>query len=174
MSAEAIDPALVVADDSDLLENSVPRVLTFILGEEVYGVSISHVAEIIGAQRITPVPDPRPFMRGVINLRGTVIPVMDVRVRMNMEVREPDDRTCIVVVQSDELVVGLMVDMISDVIDVPADKVEAAPRRKDACVGDSIVIGLVQIDAEVKILIDLERLLHDGVSDPVGTENEKP
>jgi len=169
MSAEVIDAGLVAEEEAEFLADVVPQFLTFLLRGEVYGISIAHVAEIIGAQRLTPVPDSRLYMRGVINLRGTVIPVMDVRTRLEIEPRESDDRTCIVVVRHDEMVVGLMVDTICDVIDVLPNQIESAPRGKSEAAIDSIVTGLVQLDGEVKILINVERLLHSGLeveSDP--------
>ncbi len=170
-----LDPAMESEVEFDAPAESVPQYLTFVVSEEVYGVPIEYIAEIIGAQQLTPVPDSRPFMRGVINLRGTVIPVMDVRARLSMEPRSVDERTCIVVVQLDEIVVGLLVDTIADVIDVPPTSIEAAPRRKTASASESIVTGLVQIDGEVKIMIDLGRLLHEAptASDAAfGEDNE--
>ncbi|HEB88375.1 MAG TPA: chemotaxis protein CheW [Deltaproteobacteria bacterium] len=162
MSTEVLDPGIDSEIEFDAPAESVPQYLTFVVSGEVYGVPIEYVAEIIGAQQLTPVPDSRPFMRGVINLRGTVIPVMDVRARLSMEPRNVDERTCIVVVQLDEIVVGLLVDTIADVIDVPPTAIEAAPRRKTASARDAIVTGLFQLEGEVKILIDLGRLLHDA------------
>ena len=162
VSAEIVDSE---GTEVDLMAEAAPQYMTFVVASEVYGLPITCVAEIIGAQRFTPVPDARPFMRGVINLRGTVIPVMDVRVRLELERREIDDRTCIIVVQHNDLAVGLLVDTISDVIDVPIGAIEAAPRRQDLDARSSVVTGLVQVDGEVKILIDLERLLrHDESS----------
>ena len=164
MSTELLDIGAEMAAqfEESAKAEAVPQYLTFVVAEEVYGVPIGHVAEIIGAQRFTSVPDSRSYMRGVINLRGTVIPVMDVRTRLAMEPREVDKRTCIVVVELDDTSVGLLVDTISDVIDVPPNSVEAAPRRKSSSARDSIVTGLVQIEDKVRILIDLGRLLDDG------------
>ncbi|MCP5058382.1 MAG: purine-binding chemotaxis protein CheW [bacterium] len=168
MSTELLDlgEEMAVEFDESANAESAPKYLTFIVADEVYGVPIAHIAEIIGAQRFTPVPDPRPYMRGVINLRGTVIPVLDVRTRLAMEPREVDRRTCIVVVQLDDTSVGLLVDTISDVIDVPPCSIEDAPRRKKSMVRDSVVTGLVQIEGKVRILIDLGRLLDDVAAIP--------
>ena len=177
MSTEVLDPGIDSEIEFDAPAESVPQYLTFVVSGEVYGVPIEYIAEIIGAQRLTSVPDSRPFMRGVINLRGTVIPVMDVRTRLSMEPRNVDERTCIVVVQLDEVVVGLLVDTISEVIDVPPSSIETAPKRKTVSAGDSVVTGLVQLDGEVKILIDLGRLLNDAPTAReacAGERNEGP
>ena len=160
MSAEVLDANAEHMDEFQEVEETIPQYLTFIVANEVYGIPIGTIAEIIGAQSLTAVPDSRSFMRGVINLRGTVIPVMDVRARLGMEPRDADSRTCIVVVQLEETVVGLLVDTISDVIDVPPDSIEGAPRRKAGTASEAVVTGLFQVDGEVKILIDLSRLLH--------------
>ena len=177
MSAEAMESEVEANEAFEIQAETVPQYLTFVVADEVYGVPIEYIAEIIGAQRLTSVPDSRPFMRGVINLRGTVIPVMDVRTRLSMEPRNVDERTCIVVVQLDEVVVGLLVDTISEVIDVPPSSIETAPKRKTVSAGDSVVTGLVQLDGEVKILIDLGRLLNDAPAAReacAGERNEGP
>ena len=136
--------------------------LTFVVAGEVYAIPIAAVAEIIGLQKITSVPDPRPHVKGVINLRGTVIPVVDVRVRLAMDTVRLDERTCIVVVQLDDVLVGLLVDGIADVIDVVAEEIEAAPRRRGELQAEAMVTGFVQKDGDVKIMIDLGRLLELG------------
>ncbi|HKL27331.1 MAG TPA: chemotaxis protein CheW, partial [Desulfuromonadales bacterium] len=91
------------------------KYLTFHLGKEDFGIEIRHVTEIIGIQKITEVPDMPDFVRGVINLRGQVIPVMDVRTRFRMQHRDYDERTCIVVVNVAEKTVGLVVDKVNEV-----------------------------------------------------------
>lgn len=136
--------------------------LTFVIADEVYGIPIATVAEIIGLQQITKVPDRRPYVKGVINLRGTVIPVIDVRVRLAMDPVRVDERSCIVVVQLDRTLVGLLVDRIAEVIDVVSGEVETAPRRRVAFIGESVVTGFVQKPGGVRILIDLARLLEDA------------
>jgi purine-binding chemotaxis protein CheW len=142
--------------------------LTFVIADEVYGIPIETVAEIIGLQQITTVPDRRPYVKGVINLRGTVIPVIDVRVRLAMDPVQVDERSCIVVVQLDQALVGLLVDRIAEVIDVVSGEIETAPRRRVAFIGESMVTGFVQKGGGVRILIDLARLLEDGAAGAEG------
>ena len=110
--------------DDDLDEDTMEdRYLTFFIGEEVYGLAIRNVTEIVGLQRITEVPDMPSYVLGVINLRGAVIPVVDVRLRFGIEQREADERTCVIVVQLEDISVGLIVDTVSEVIDIPGDNV---------------------------------------------------
>ncbi len=106
--------------------------LTFEGGDETYAVGIADVAEIVTMQRITPVPDALPFVRGVINLRGTVIPVMDVRLRFGLEPLPYTDRTCIIVLTISETHVGLVVDAVSEVIDIAPAQTEPRPQNGSA------------------------------------------
>ncbi len=136
------------------------KYLTFHLAEEDYGIEIRYVMEIIGIQKITEVPDMPMFVKGVINLRGKVIPVMDVRLRFNMEGREYDDRTCIVVVRINDHEVGLVVDEVSEVADIPEKHVEPPPRASRAG-GSDYIQGIGKINEEVKILLNVNKLLFD-------------
>ena len=135
------------------------KYLTFTLSNEEYGIEIRFVTEIIGIQRITAVPDMPHFLRGVINLRGKVIPVMDMRVRFDLPPREYDDRTCIVVIDIDGRTMGLIVDRVREVSSIPDHQIEAAPRtgRKFG----RYIQGLGKIGVEVKILLDVNKLLLD-------------
>jgi purine-binding chemotaxis protein CheW len=134
------------------------KFLTFHLAREDYGIEIRHVTEIIGIQKITEVPDMPDYVRGVINLRGKVIPVMDVRTRFRMPPRDYDERTCIVVVNIDDHSVGLVVDKVNEVADIPEDQIEPPPRtRKEG----SYIQGMGKIGAEVKILVNVQKLLSD-------------
>jgi purine-binding chemotaxis protein CheW len=104
------------------------KYLTFHLAGEDYGIDVAFVTEIIGIQKITEVPDMPKCIKGVINLRGRVIPVMDIRLRFKLEKRKYDDRTCIVVVDINNTAVGLVVDEVSEVVDIPSDQVEPPPQ----------------------------------------------
>ena len=106
-------------EDEDTQED---KFLTFVLNREEYGIEIRHVTEIIGIQSITEVPDMPHYIKGVINLRGKVIPVMDVRLRFGVAEREYDDRTCIIVINIEEQSVGMIVDRVSEVLDIPKAK----------------------------------------------------
>lgn len=136
------------------------KYLTFHLAGEDYGIEIKFVIEIIGIQNITDVPDMPNFIRGVINLRGKVIPVMDVRARFSIADREYDDRTCIIVVNIEGTEVGLVVDEVSEVADIPEKNVEPPPRTGKST-GSRYIQGMGKIGEEVKILLDVQKLLFD-------------
>lgn len=142
-------------DDEDTLKD---RFLTFRLGEEQYGIEIRHVTEIVGIQRITEVPDMPASIKGVINLRGQVIPVMDVRLRFRLPPREYDERTCIVVVALAEISVGLIVDQVEEVREIPAGNV-SPPMHVGQTAAGRCVQGLGRVGEEVKILLDVSKLV---------------
>ena len=143
-------------DDEDTQKD---KYLTFHIGTEDYGISIAYVTEIIGIQSITEIPEMPDFIKGVINLRGKVIPVMDVRTRFKLSPREYDERTCIIVVEIDGTSVGLVVDAVNEVADIPEDQVEAPPKSKRK--GGSYIQGIGKIDKDVKILLDVNKILYD-------------
>jgi len=134
------------------------KYLTFAVGREDYGIEICHVTEIIGIQKITEVPDMPGYVKGVINLRGKVIPVMDVRLRFKMEQREYDDRTCIVVVDVDSAAIGLVVDTVKEVADIPSGQIELPPDVAERGT-QHYIKGLGKLGEQVKILLDVERLV---------------
>ena len=136
--------------------------LTFHIGQEDFGIGICDVIEIVGIQKITEVPDMPNYIRGVINLRGKVISVMDVRLRFNMQQRDYDDRTCVIVVIVDDLTVGLLVDRVNEVVEIAENKIENAPPTKS---DDGCIKGLGKIGAEVKILLDVARLVNNCAVD---------
>ena len=139
--------------EEDTLEG---KYLTFRLADEEYGIAIRYVTEIIGVQRVTEVPDLPEFMRGVINLRGKVIPLMDMRSRFQLPAREYDERTCFVVVEIEDYTVGLVVDEVNEVATIAADQIEPPPRRARQSAG--YICGLGKVGEEVKILLDLKAL----------------
>lgn len=144
-------------EDEDTQED---KYLTFLLAREEYGIEIRYVTEIIGIQRVTTVPDMPMYVKGVINLRGKVIPVMDVRLRFGIKEREYDDRTCIVVINVGEHLVGLIVDRVSEVLDIPKGDIEPPPSTREG--GNSrFVQGMGKAGERVIILLSAKRLLFD-------------
>ncbi len=133
------------------------KYLTFHLAGEDYGIEIRHVTEIIGIQKITEVPDMPQYVKGVINLRGKVIPVMDVRLRFHMSERDYDDRTCIIVVYVNGTSVGLVVDEVSEVVDIPSANIEPPPASGGG--GGQYIQGMGKVGDKVKILLEVEKLL---------------
>ncbi len=152
--AQLLDEAGFGTQNEDTLKD---KFLTFSLAEEDYGIEIRYVIEIIGIQKITKVPNLPTFIKGVINLRGKVIPVMDVRARFGLPARDYDERTCIVVVDIDGSAMGLVVDHVNEVADINESQVEPPPATSHSQSG-RYVSGIGKMQDSVKILLDIERL----------------
>ena len=136
------------------------KYLSFRMGVEDYGIEIRHIIEIIVLQEITKVPDMPDFIIGVINLRGNVISVMDIRKRFNLESREYDERTCIIVVQINEISVGLIVDTVNEVIDLPEKQIDPPPKTHSG-IRSNYIQGMGKVGNNVKILLDIEKILYE-------------
>ena len=134
------------------------KYLTFLLNKEVYGIDIEHVTEIIGMQTITCLPELPPYMKGVINLRGKIIPVMDVRLRFYKDSKEYDHRTCIIVISILEISFGLIVDSVSEVVVILDQDIVQLPEINK--VSNKFIKGIGKINHEVKLLLDCEKLLN--------------
>lgn len=134
------------------------KFLTFCLGDEEYGIEILKVREIIGMMPITPVPRTPEFIRGVINLRGKVIPVVDLRLKFGMPSVEQTEETCVIVVQADGVEMGTIVDKVSEVADIDSGNIEDAPFFGDDVETDYI-LGLGKSDKCVTLLLDIDKAL---------------
>lgn len=146
-------------DDQDE-DTQKDKYLSFSLGNEEYGIEIRHIIEIIVLQEITKVPDMPDFIIGVINLRGHVISVMDIRKRFGLETRDYDDRTCIIVVNINDISVGLIVDTVNEVVDIPESEIDPPPKTHSG-VGSNYIQGMGKIGSKVKILLDIEKILYE-------------
>ena len=147
----------VDTENEDTLKNMY---LTFRLGNEDYGIEIRYVTEIVGMQKITEVPDMPIFVKGVVNLRGQVIPVLDMRLRFHIESRSYDERTCIVVVNIEETQVGLVVDTVNEVRHLDDEQISPPPRTAGADSAQYIQ-GMGKVNEEVIILLEGQRLLYE-------------
>lgn len=136
------------------------RYLTFELDREVYGIEIKYVTEIIGIQDITEVPEMPEYIKGIINLRGKIIPVMDVRLRFKKEPREYNDRTCIIVIDIEDISIGLIVDSVSEVLAIPETEVVAPPEVGKG--SNKYIKGIGKVGNEVKLILDSHKLLNDN------------
>ncbi len=136
---------------------SAGKYLTFKLGDEEYGVEILKVREIMGLLEITHVPQMPPFVKGVINLRGKVIPVMDLRLKFGMPEVAYNEQTCIIVVDVGTLT-GIIVDTVQEVLDVATDQIDPPPPL-GASVDTSFILGMGKVRDGVKILLDIDRVL---------------
>lgn len=132
--------------------------LTFTLGGEEYGVEILRVQEIKGYSTVTPIPNAPAWVKGVMNLRGTVVPVFDMRLKFGMEVREYDRFTVIVVVNVGPRVVGLIVDSVSDVLDIANQSVEPPPDL-GVTVDTSVIQGIARNGDRLITLLDIDRVV---------------
>ncbi|MDR2727679.1 MAG: chemotaxis protein CheW [Chitinispirillales bacterium] len=138
------------------------KYLTFKLVDEEYGLEILKVREIIGMMSITSLPRTPPFVRGVINLRGKVIPVIDLRKKFDMETSGDTDMTCIIVVEvvskSSSIQIGILVDSVSEVLDIRGEDIEEAPSF-GTNIDTAFILGMAKAKGSVKILLNIEKVL---------------
>jgi purine-binding chemotaxis protein CheW len=134
------------------------KYLTFFLSQEEYGIEILKVHEIIGRHPITRVPNTQNYLKGVINLRGKVIPIVDARLKFGMPSVEGTNKTCIIVTNIHGLEVGIIVDRVSEVVDIPEKDAEAAPSFGMGCNTDYI-LGIGKVLGRVMILLNIDRVL---------------
>jgi len=134
------------------------KYLTFVLCGEEYGIEILKVREIIGIMNITPVPQTPNYVKGVINLRGKVIPVVDLRLKFGFQEVEHTKETCIIVVEVKNKLTGILVDTVSEVLDVRGEELEASPDFGNG-IDTEIFLGMAKIKDKVKILLDIDKVL---------------
>jgi purine-binding chemotaxis protein CheW len=134
------------------------KYLTFVLGQEEYGIGIMHVREIIGMMAITAVPQTPSFVKGVINLRGKVIPVIDLRLKFGLDEAEHTTETCVIVVEVGNSQMGIIVDTVREVVDIDEDEIEDAPRFGTK-VDTNFILGMGKVGGKVEILLDISRVL---------------
>ncbi len=155
-ASQAMDQAIKVMAQKE------GKYLSFSLGEEEYGIGILKIKEIIGMMNITAVPKTPSYVKGVINLRGKVIPVIDLRIKFDMEPAAYTERTCIIVVEIDgkdgTVLVGIVVDSVSEVLNIRAENIEDAPVF-GASLDTDYILGMAKMDSGVKILLDINRIL---------------
>jgi purine-binding chemotaxis protein CheW len=151
---------------------SAGKYLTFKLGAESYGIGILKVQEIIGMMAVTRMPRTPAYVRGVVNLRGKVIPVLDLRLKFGMETRQDTDRTCIIVVQLQSsgsvVTMGIIVDEVSEVLDVAAEQIEPPPTF-GMSVDVSFILGMGKVGQKVVLLLDADRILMRQELEEIGS-----
>ena len=149
------DESIAVGGSADLTLNEF---LTFSLGDEEYGVDILKVQEIRGYDTVTRIPDTPDFIKGVINLRGTIVPVVDMRLKFKLPKAEYNEFTVMIILNVAKRVVGMVVDGVSDVIQLTSEQIRPAPEfggTIDTC----FITGLGTLDDRMLILVDIEKLL---------------
>jgi len=155
-STEKMNQALKAVSDKD------EKFLTFSMANEEYGIGILKIREIIGMMPITPVPETPKFVKGVINLRGKVIPVIDLRLRFGMDDSDYTERTCIIVVEIEDrtgtVQVGIVVDSVSEVLNIKSEDIAETPSFGTKLKTDYI-LGMAKMEGGVKILLDINKVL---------------
>lgn len=150
-------PDVIVED-----EIQKEQYMTFKCSDEIYGISIKYVNEIIGLSQITKVPETQDYLIGLINLRGKIIPVIDVRIRFGKEPLEYNDRTCVIVIDVKSTVIGLIVDAIDEVEAFAENEITPPPSVSDlAMQAKKYVFGIGRVNGEVKLLLDPDKLIND-------------
>jgi purine-binding chemotaxis protein CheW len=154
--------AQAVAANETLAQSKAGKYLTFALSNEEYGLEILKVREIIGYMQITAVPQTPSHVKGVINLRGQVIPVIDLRMKFGMPEAEVTEETCIIVVeihQSDrKFQTGIVVDRVKEVLDIEGENIEDSPQF-GSNVDTNFILGMGKVNGAVKILLDIDKVL---------------
>lgn len=157
----------LVDENTDGLSHLAGKYLAFALGNERYGVEILKVQEIIGVIKITEVPQAPHYIKGVINLRGKIIPVVDLRLKIGMEERGYDEKTCFIVVntvlQGRPLAVGVVVDTVLEVLSLEANHIQQAPQYGNTIESD-FILGLGKTNDNVVILINIDQALDDDAN----------
>ncbi len=159
------EPAEVMNQAIKTMADREGKYLTFTTAEEEYGIGILKIKEIIGMMTITTVPQTPGFVKGVINLRGKVIPVMDLRARFGMDTIDYTERTCIIVVEIEgnagTIQIGIVVDSVSEVLNIKGEDIEDTPTFGTRLNTDYI-LGMAKMEGGVKILLDIDRVLSEG------------
>ncbi|VDN48998.1 Chemotaxis protein CheW [Petrocella atlantisensis] len=146
------------------------KFLTFSLGEENYGIDIMYVTEIIGIQPITVVPELPNFVKGIINLRGKIIAVMDARLKFNKMPKDYNDRTCIIVIDIAQLSIGIIVDAVAEVINIGDDNIVPPPNLNSG--GRKYIKSVGKSDDKVILILDCEKLLDEQEIDELKSSND--
>ncbi len=136
------------------------KFLTFFLSSEEYGIEILKVQEIIGVLAITPIPRTPAFIKGVINLRGRIIPIVDLRLKLSMEEAKHTEETCFIVVKAHGMHMGVVVDKVSEVLDIAAENVEEAPSMGED-INTDYILGIGKAGDKVKLLLDIDKVLSE-------------
>ncbi|MDR2899235.1 MAG: chemotaxis protein CheW [Clostridiales bacterium] len=147
----------ITADNTSTTKN---RFLSFVIGNEDFGLEIDVVKEIINTIDITPVPHTPGYIRGIMNMRGDIIPVIDVRTRFMMESKPYDDMTCVVVIEEKDYNIGLVVDSVNEVKFIEEENISPPPSAKLRNV-NQFIRNLGRSDGRVMLLVDTQKFLHD-------------
>jgi purine-binding chemotaxis protein CheW len=140
--------------------DTVIQWVTFRLADEIYGINVMQVQEVLRVSEIAPVPGAPHYVLGIINLRGNVVTVIDTRIRLGLATTEVTDSTRIVIIEGARHVVGILVDCVAEVVDLPMSQVESAP-NVGSDESSKYIQGVASRDGELLILVDLNKMLTD-------------
>ncbi len=154
---------LAEMEDEDTLRG---KYLIFTMGNELYGMEIRYITEIISIQPITEVPEMPEYVKGITNLRGKIIPVMDARLRFKKAVREYDGRTCIIVIDTIGTSIGLIVDSVAEVLTMNDEDITTLPEMGKG--GHKYIKGIGKTGGNIKLLLDCQKLLTGDELDMLG------
>jgi len=143
---------------STKVDSRAGKYLTFFLANEEYGVEILKVQEIIGRMPITPVPLTSRYIRGVINLRGKIHPIMDLNIKFGMSQTEITDETCMIVIKTSSLMMGILVDKVSEVVNVASGDIEDTPSFGSE-VNPEYLLGVGKTGGRIRLLLDIEKVI---------------
>lgn len=162
------DQAILV---KDVVEGG--KFLSFFLGDEEYAIEILKVQEIIGLMSITPVPKMPDYIRGVLNLRGKIVPIMDLRMRFNFKAIEDTEETCIIVLQDEDYQMGVVVDKVSEVADIESNQIEEVPSVGVAGKSD-FLSGIGKVKDSVRMIVDVHEVLFNVPEDVLEKAAQAP
>ena len=164
MTNDVIKEAVAKQQSGDrklLADNSVlGKAMTFNIGDQVYGIEIQYVKEIIEVQRITKVPHVPPYIKGIINVRSKVVPIVDIRIRFGKPEIPYTTRTCIIILELGDVSVGIIVDSVADVEDVHMTEISATPDNNSVNTNDFIQY-MIRSDDTTKLILDVAKLLDE-------------
>lgn len=159
----------VVEEQGHTIEGG--KFLSFFLGKEEYAIEILKVQEIIGLMPITPVPRMPEYIKGVLNLRGKIVPVMNVRTRFGLNEIEYSEETCIIVVQENQYLMGIIVDKVSEVADIDGNQIEEVPALGTGEQSEYLS-GIGKVKEQVKMIVDVEKVLFDVPDEVLENNNQ--
>lgn len=150
------------------VESAAGEYLTFVLGGEEYGIEILKVQEIRGYDTVTKIANTPSFIKGVINLRGRIVPIVDLRIKFNLENKQYDEFTVVIILNLRGRVVGIVVDGVSDVMDLPAEHIREVPDLVSN-IDTQYILGLGSVEERMLILIDIEKLMNSQEMDLINS-----
>ncbi|HOK67781.1 MAG TPA: chemotaxis protein CheW [Anaerohalosphaeraceae bacterium] len=160
----------VISSPSEKNPASEGKYLTFAIGNEEFGIEILQIREIIGYVPVTPVPKSPVYLKGILNLRGQVIPVIDLRLKFGMPEKEITDQTCIVIIETQTAegatLTGLIVDRVSEVLEIEAEQIEPAPSL-GSTIDTSFLRGIAKTNDSVKLLLEIDSVVQQSAEESI-------